>query len=478
MSLLLFTDTPAFAGDMMDVYRVFYGAADCVLCDEKKAEMVHRFYKEEGQYITAFSYLGQALKSAVPIPDGDALLQKRVQKRLIKQALYDLLKSITGIHPPWGSLTGIRPTRLFYEQLERGFSMAEAEQHMQIQFDLHPNKAALLKDIVKTQSAMPKPTDDQADIYIGIPFCTSLCAYCSFASGEIGNGKLVAPYLEKLETEMRDTAALMKTCGLTLRALYIGGGTPTSLNEEQFAWLIDRMNCYFPNAIEVTVEAGRPDTITLKKLETLKDGNVSRISINPQTFSDTTLKTIGRHHTAADVFNAYEMARAVGINHINMDIIAGLPGENLHDFEHTLSCVHSLHPESLTVHTLALKRSSRLHLEGSLLPDAKMTADMVALGAEEAKALGLTPYYLYRQKYMAGNQENVGYAKEDHACLYNVDMMEETANVLGIGAGAMSKRVSSHGSRIKRAPNVSDILTYLGRSCEMMARKRILWNRE
>jgi len=478
MSLLLFTQTPAFAADMMDVYRVFYGAADCVLCDADSAQMTHLFFEEGRQYETAFTYLGQSKKGAAPIPKGDALLQKRVQKRLIKQTLYDLLKVITGIHPPWGSLTGIRPTRLFYEQLARGLSMAKAEQTMQTEFDLHRDKAALLSAIVKTQSALPKPTDNQADIYIGIPFCTSLCAYCSFSSGEIGNGKLVAPYLEKLEIEMRDTAALMRDCGLALRALYIGGGTPTSLNEDQFQWLIDRMNFYFPSAVETTVEAGRPDTLTLKKLKTLKSGGVNRISINPQTFNDHTLKLIGRNHSAEDVFNAYEMARDVGLHHINMDIIAGLPGETLRDFKHTLSCIRSLHPESLTVHTLALKRSSRLHLQGAALPDGAMTAGMVALGAEEAKGLGLTPYYLYRQKYMAGNQENVGYAKENHACLYNVDMMEETANILGIGAGAMSKHVYSNESRIERAPNVSDILTYLSRSDEMIKRKKLLWNRE
>ncbi len=478
MSLKLATPLPKFAGDMMDVYRIFYGPMDCVLCPKETAELVHRFKEQDGSYKTHFAYQGHEAQMGVEIPNGSEIVQKRVMKRLIKQTLYDLLRAITGIHPPWGSLTGIRPTRLFYEQLEEGLSMDEAQAMMETKYDLLPGKAALLNDIVFTQQAMPKPTDNQVDIYIGIPFCTSLCAYCSFSSGEIGNGKLVPPYLEALEKEMAATAALMKECGLALRALYIGGGTPTSLNETQFGWLIDKMNAYFPGAMEITVEAGRPDTITMEKLLTLKNAGVTRISINPQTFNDKTLQLIGRHHTAKDVFNAYEMARDAGITHINMDIIAGLPGESLEDFQYSMDQVLTLHPESLTIHTLALKRSSRLHLEGATLPDGVQTSQMVALGAQTAKALSLSPYYLYRQKYMAGNQENVGYALPGHSCLYNVDMMEETANILGVGAGAMSKRLFGLEGRIERAPNVSDILIYLKRTDEMISRKRLLWNRE
>ena len=466
---MISTPTPQYLSDIMDVYRVFYGAT------EPDTPLTHTFLETNGQYETAFSYRGKQIKNTAPIPKGNATLQKRIQKRLIKVTLYNLLKNITGIKPPWGSLTGIRPTRLFYEQLAEGASIPEAQHNLEAVFDLDKDKAELLCRIVSVQKQLPPPKKSEVDIYIGIPFCTSLCAYCSFSSGEIGSGKLVPPYLKALEAEMQATASLMREHGLSLRAIYVGGGTPTSLSEDQFAWLIDRMNLYFPNAVETTVEAGRPDTITLKKLQALKNGNVGRISINPQTFNDATLKLIGRNHSARDVFTAYEMARAVGISHINMDIIAGLPRETLHDFEHTLSCVHALHPESLTVHTLALKRSSRLHLQGATLPDGDMTALMVLKGAQTAAALSLEPYYLYRQKYMAGNQENVGYALPSHACLYNIDMMEETANILGIGAGAMSKRVSGGEKHIERAPNVSDILTYLKRSDEMMARKHALW---
>lgn len=478
MTITLYTPTPRFAADLMDVVRVFYGAADCVLTDKQSAALVHRFSDANGTWACAFTYQGRSKSHEMPIPPGGEIEKKRSLKRLLKQVLYGLLKDLTGIHPPWGSLTGIRPTRLFYAQLDEGMTFDQAQKALESVFDVTPEKAALLKQIVAQQQKLPLPDSRMADVYIGIPFCVSLCAYCSFASGELGGGKQVGPYLEALKKDMAATAQLMKDAGLTLRALYVGGGTPTALGEADFEWLLDQMALCFPSAMEVTVEAGRPDTVTPAKLSALKGHGVDRISINPQTMNDQTLKVIGRSHTAADVSRAYAWAREAGLQNINMDLIAGLPGEGPRDFENTLAAAQVLAPESLTLHTLAIKRSSRMHLQAHPLPDGSATAEMLRLGAQTAKAMHMLPYYLYRQKYMAGNQENVGYALEGLACLYNVDMMEETTHIFGVGAGAMSKRVFDAESRIERAPNVSDIAAYISRVDEMAARKRKLWNRE
>ncbi|MEG2480453.1 MAG: coproporphyrinogen dehydrogenase HemZ, partial [Clostridia bacterium] len=285
-------------------------------------------------------------------------------------------------------------------------------------------------------------------------------------------------YLEALFCEMEAGAALLKRCGLTLRALYVGGGTPSALGEADFARLMDTVMRLFPNAREYTVEAGRPDTITRGKLETLKRLQIGRISINPQTMNDETLRVIGRDHSAQQTIEAFLLAREMGFSDINMDVIAGLPGENAGHFEHTMAEIERLKPDSLTVHTLAIKRSSRLNLEHAPLPDDAAAAHMVRLGEQTAQALHMRPYYLYRQKYMAGHQQNVGYAVAGAACLYNVDIMEETTSILAMGAGAISKRVfPDRELRIVRAPNVSNVAVYIERVLEMAQRKEQLFKK-
>ena len=438
--------------------------------------------KEEGGcYRCTCTLSGQSATLSVPVPGEEAdprltdLHRKRAARRLCKQTAYELCRKVTGLHPAWGSMTGVRPTHLMYEALDQGLTPAEAAQQLQQTFDILPEKAALLQDIVTVQSRLTPPSDGDMDVYVGIPFCTTRCAYCSFSGGEIGNGRLVEPYLAALWQEMDACAALMRDAGKRLRAVYVGGGTPTSLYEEQFARLMDKLMTTFPGAEEYTVEAGRPDTVTRGKLACIRDHGVGRISINPQTMVDRTLEVIGRGHTARQIEEAYALARAVGIPHINMDVIAALPGEDLKDFAYTMEKAKTLHPESLTVHTLAIKRSSKMHLEHAPLPDGDTAAAMVHMGLETAKAMGMTPYYLYRQKYMAGNQENVGYALPGHACLYNVDIMEETTHILALGAGGISKRVYPEEGRIGRAPNVYNIEQYITRVEEMIQRKRDLF---
>ena len=400
------------------------------------------------------------------------LHRRRAARRLCRQTLYDLCRQVTGIHPPWGSLTGIRPTRLLYEALEQGAPDVEAAAARVVRdFDVTIEKAALLAEAVSTQLTLPPPGDQWADVYVGIPFCPTRCAYCSFSSGELGDGKLVEPYLKALLWEMADAAGLLKATGRLPRAVYIGGGTPTSLSASQLERLLAAVNACFPGHLELTVEAGRPDTLDRDKLRVIREGGAGRISINPQSMNDRTLKVIGRAHTARQVEEAYALAREEGIHHINMDVIAGLPGEHPADFARTMEAALRLRPESLTVHTLAIKRSSRLHFENAPLPDAAEAAEMVRLGTQTAHALGQKAYYLYQQKQMAGNQENVGYALPGHACLYNVDIMEETTHIIAVGAGGISKRVYPEEGHIGRAPNVSNIAQYIERVGEMGERK-------
>ena len=446
--------------------------------------------EEDGKYVITFRGENRSATRSAEIPSDpdprvEELHRKRTARRLCKQTLYDLCRQISGIQPPWGSLTGVRPTHLMLEALSQGLSEEMAVRRLTEDFDVTREKAELLARIAGVQRELPAPGDAWMDVYIGIPFCTTRCAYCSFSSGEIGNGSLVQPYMEALTREMRAGAEILRESGRQLRALYVGGGTPTALPEKEFRMLMEFMKEVFPGAAEYTVEAGRPDTLTRGKLRAIREAGVNRISINPQTMNDRTLREIGRSHTAEQVREAYALAREEGINHINMDVIAGLPGEGLADFAHTMDEAVRLAPESLTVHTLAIKRSSpwgeqqiayqQGRGEAAPLPSGETAAKMVRMGRETAETLGMRPYYLYKQKYMAGNLENTGYALPGHECIYNVDIMEETSHILALGAGGISKRIYPEEGHIGRAPNVSNIEVYIARTEEMILRKRELF---
>ena len=463
--------------ELMNVTRLF-GLPDS---DWDVPRFTFSAWEAEGAYHCRFTDGVRARENAVPVPPVEAderlttLHRKRAARRLVRQTLYDLCREVTGIHPPWGSLTGIRPTHLMQEAIGLGLGEEAAKRYVIDRFDVTPEKAELLWEIAQVQGLLPPPEDRWMDVYIGIPFCTTRCTYCSFSSGELGKGTLVEPYLTALFWEMDECCRIIGDSGRKLRAVYVGGGTPTSLNEDQLKRLLERMMLRFPGASEYTVEAGRPDTITPGKLAAIRDAGVGRISINPQTMNDETLRIIGRAHTAQQVIDGYAMARAEGIRHINMDVIAGLPGETVVDFARTMDHALQLHPESLTVHTLAIKRSTRLHFENYRFPTGVEAAEMVDLGLQTARRLGMQPYYLYRQKNMAGNQENIGYALPGHACQYNVDIMEETTHILALGAGGISKRVYEDEGHIGRAPNVANIEHYIARVEEMTARKRELF---
>ena len=472
------TDTPQFFSDLGDVLRLFYGGVSVSMSDGDVL-FVHRFTELDGVWTDTWTSQGRQNALSQPAFPGTPLEVKRLRKRQVKSALYGLLKQLTGMHPPWGSLTGIRPTRLIYEAMEAGLSPEEAERNVISTFDVTPDRAALLSDIVDMQRGIREAPADRFDLYIGIPFCRTRCSYCSFASGELGDGSRVQPYVDALLREIALSKALMDEAGMRLRAGYIGGGTPTAIPCGDLERILAAAQAAFPDAVEWTVEAGRPDTIDEEKLQMLKRRGVTRISVNPQTFSDDTLRRVGRAHTGQDTVDAYRLARSMGFDDINMDVIAALPGETVADFAHTLEVVEDLAPDSVTVHSLAIKRSSRLHEQlvvagaGYGQIEAEGAAEMIALARRRLTEKGWRPYYLYRQKYMAGNLENVGYAKPGKACLYNIGNMEETVSVLALGAGAITKWLfSDHSLRIERAPNVRNIDEYVARVEEMAQRKR------
>ncbi len=468
----LLTNLPEFFGDISEVIRLFLGQVDISL--DEGEEIVCHVHKEENGIWTETFTMGAASHELTCEAFHGGLVEKRLLKRAVKTACFLMMKEKTGMTPPWGSLTGIRPSRILYELLSDGLDEDSAVRELSDRFYVNADKAELLRDIIHMQKGLIDAPADEYDLYIGIPFCTTRCAYCSFASGELGNGSLVEPYIEALLAEIRQSAVLMHERGLKIRSAYMGGGTPTALTAPQLDRVLSEAQKCFAGAREWTVEAGRPDTIDRDKLTVMKEHAITRISVNPQTFSDQTLRIIGRAHTAKDTLDAFHLAREMGFDHINMDLIAALPGEGRAEFERTLGITTDLHPESITVHTLAIKRSSRLHEQGYSQIGADAAEEMVTLARQMMNAAGYKPYYLYRQKYMAGNLENVGYALPGHACMYNIDNMEETTKILALGAGAITKWLYPRERRIERAPNVKNIAQYIARVDEMVERKRTL----
>lgn len=474
-SFTLMTNTPPFFSEIAEVIRLFFGAADIAPSDGD-ADFTHRHEETADVFRDTFTYGGHSLTNEMPAVYG-GLAEKKIKKRAVKTACFRLLAEVTGASPPWGSLTGIRPTRVYYEALSEGMSASEAEAALRETFFVSEEKVSLLSEIISAQRGLIDIPPDAFDVYIGIPFCKTRCSYCSFPSGEIGDGARTDAYLAALSREIDACADITRLLNLRPRAVYVGGGTPTSIPADSLNALLLRAQSAFPGAPEWTVEAGRPDTIDEEMLDMLKERGIGRISINPQTFNDDTLRRIGRAHTSEDTERAFMLARRMGFENVNMDLIAALPGEDEDDFMKTLQKTRSLCPESVTVHTLAVKRASRLNEAGYDADACGAAARMVDAARGVLTENGYRPYYIYRQKYMAGNLENVGYAKEGKACLYNVDNMEEITPVLALGAGAITKWLFPRELRIERAPNVKNVDQYIGRVGEMIERKRALMNK-
>lgn len=397
-------------------------------------------------------------------------------KNVIKKLFYQMLVGRTGHELPWGSLTGIRPTKIALSRLEDGWKEDDIRRFMKETYMTSDEKIDLSVEIAAREKRLMEPInyDSGYSLYVGIPFCPTTCLYCSFTSYPISKWKgRTGLYLEALFKELEYTAEKMK--GRPLDTIYFGGGTPTSLPAEDIDAILCKLEQLFDtkNVLEFTVEAGRPDSITEEKLKVLASHGISRISINPQTMNQKTLDLIGRRHTVENVKEKFHMARALGFDNINMDLIMGLPGEDLDDVKHTLEEIEALKPDSLTVHSLAIKRAARLNMFKEEYADLKIsnTPEMIALSEACARRMGMEPYYLYRQKNMAGNFENVGYSLPGKACLYNILIMEELATIVACGAGTTTKVVFPSENRRERCENVKEVEQYISRIDEMIGRK-------
>ena len=418
---------------------------------------------------------GQILAQREQLVDYEA--DRKATKNVLKSMMYELFRDYTGQDLPWGNLTGIRPTKIPMALLEQGWKNTEIADYMRKTYYTSNEKTALSIMIANRERHILKDInyEDGYSLYVGIPFCPSICLYCSFSSSPLSVWKnKVDTYLDALCKEIEACARIYRN--RKLDTIYMGGGTPTTLEPYQMDRLLTKIEDCFDRSYlkEFTVEAGRPDSITREKLEVLRKHGISRISINPQTMNQSTLDIIGRRHTVEQTVEAFHLARELGFDNINMDLIVGLPGEEYEQVEHTMKEVTALDPDSITVHSLAVKRAARLNMFKDQYKEMTFTNNqqIMEMTARYAYQAGHSPYYLYRQKNMAGNFENVGYAKPDSAGIYNILIMEEKQSILALGAGATSKKVS--GELIERTENVKDIKNYVERIDEMIERKRLL----
>ena len=418
-------------------------------------------------------------EASVPAPDpGDKLVYDRVLQRAVKQSFYKAALPLLDKKPDWGALTGIRPAKLASKALEEGLSEAETVQRFEEEYFVSPQRTRLALEAAKAGlEAKRSLRPEELSLYVGIPFCPTRCAYCSFVSADVQRAlKLVEPFLEALDREIDAAAQLLPRAGAVIRSVYMGGGTPTTLSAPQLDHLLGHIRSAFDlsRLSEFTVEAGRPDTITAGKLAVLRKHGVDRISVNPQSMEDEVLRAMGRAHTAADILAAYRLVREADFPAVNMDLIAGLPKDTVEGFQYTLDTVLELAPENVTVHTLALKKGSRLMLEPQSLPSGEDTARMLDYAWARLEGAGYRPYYLYRQKYMSGALENIGWCKPGFEGLYNICIMEELHTILALGAGGSTKLTDPATGKIVRLTNPKYPLEYIQRIDQLCREKEAL----
>ena len=407
----------------------------------------------------------------------DERARKKTIKETIKRSMFKILEQKFESNVPWGILTGIRPVKIVHALLDEGKDEEYIKIKLAEDYYIKDDKIELALNIAKRERQFIYPIDEnKVSLYVGIPFCPTRCYYCSFPANPVDKfGGKKPLYVEKLLQEAKGVAELLRDNNKEIETLYIGGGTPTTLSPEEMETLIKGLFKEFDlsNIKEFTVEAGRPDTINREILEVLKKHGVSRISINPQTMNDETLQKVGRKHSVNDIIECFQLARELGFDNINMDIILGLVDENLAMVENTLKEIEKLSPESLTVHTLAVKRTSKLkeNIDNYELTQFDEMTKMIDLSMKYAKKMGLNPYYMYRQKHMLGNLENIGYAKEGYECIYNIQIMEERQSNIALGAGSITKFVYADENRIERVENVKNLEQYIDRVDEMINRK-------
>lgn len=491
------TDLTKYELDIRAVINVFYPQRIVVFNDKRIDEEVRMTIEIKvcvSKIEVLFFYDGNSLTVEEIIKKVDCgrhtdaeLLKAREVKNKVKLCLYNGLSQITGCESQWGTLTGVRPTKLAFMLKKEGLNQAECIKRLHKDYLCSEDKAKLILEIADYEYKKVADYIDEGkySLYIGIPFCPTTCLYCSFASNPVGgNREKVAGYLEALHKEIVETACMVKDKKLI--SVYIGGGTPTALSETQLDDLLTKVKTEFnlEQVVEYTVEAGRPDSITREKLEVLKKHGVTRISINPQVMNDEVLKLIGRRHSVLDIKEKYNMARQIGFDNINMDLIMGLPGQNVDMAKDTIEQILELNPESVTVHTLSLKKNSALthtieEYEQMMVRDVET---MVTDARKTLKDNGYIPYYMYRQKNIASHLENVGYAKEGYESVYNILMMEEMQTIVACGAGTISKKVVRprlliEGEKgvlpsVERHDNPKNLKDYVERIDEIIARKK------
>ena len=381
----------------------------------------------------------------------------RALQRILKLAFYDAGTAALGKEPPWGALTGVRPVKIPAKAMLAGATPAQAEKVLRDTYRVSPGRRKLAMDCAQASLAAQRSLGEhEVSLYVGIPFCPTRCAYCSFVSADVGRAlKLIAPFLDALSREIRAAGAMLAGAGLKVRTVYFGGGTPTTLTAPQLDRLMGELaeHIDLSACTEYTVEAGRPDTITAEKLAVLGRRGCGRVSVNPQSMSDAVLAAMGRAHRAADILGAFALVRESGIGCVNMDLIAGLPGDSADGFRSSLDRVLELGPENVTVHTLALKKGSRLMEGETPLPPGEDVAAMLDYAWAALRESGQIPYYLYRQKYMSGSFENVGWCLPGTESLYNICMMEELHTIVSLGGGGVTKLVDRHTGYIQRVAN-------------------------
>lgn len=455
---MLSTNTEFLQAELMDVMRL-YG--------EDVPDAVHVFSHADGEFFNAVEIGGNRYEFRERQECAGALEYKRYAKRFAKLALYEALRAHTGRSMPWGALTGIRPTKLAYAEEEAGRRFEPLFE----KFGVCAENISLVADVLAAQRGIYEKREGNADLYVGIPFCPSKCNYCSFITADIRRtAPLLPAYLDALEREIAACEGLYKN----LRSLYVGGGTPLVLDTASLARVLRAVAPYYREGIEYTVEAGRPDVFTEEKLALLRDFGVTRICVNPQSFCDVTLARIGRNHTADDILRAYEMSRKFDFS-VNFDLIAGLTGESAEEFCDSVDRAVALSPENITVHTLCLKKGAKLREETCFLAGGGIS-EMIAYSRRRLYEAGYVPYYMYRQKYMAGNCENTGWTKPGKACVYNVDVMEEISDNIACGANAVGKKLFLTENRIERIGSPKDIPTYIAKTEELIAQKRALFS--
>ena len=455
---MLITDCAFIENEILDVARLF---------KIQPRSIVHKFHFEEGVFYNDFEVDGKSFSFVDKVEENvDELRFKRFERRFAKLRLYEILSEEYGEKMPWGALTGIRPTKLAYTEMEEGRDYKTLFEKMGV----CEENIRLVQAVIDAQTGIYEKKDGNTDLFVSIPFCPTKCAYCSFITAPIDKTRnFIEPYLCALEKEIENAG---ESVGV-LRSVYIGGGTPFALDTAHLRRVLEALKpliSRFNPKTEYTVEAGRPDVFTDEKLALLKEYGVTRICINPQTFSNETLVKIGRKHTVEDFYKAYDLARKYHFD-VNIDLIAGLEGETVETFANGVQKAVETGAENITVHCLSLKSGAKLKEEIAYIENDSIS-QMVASSRKILSESGYQPYYMYRQKYQAGNNENVGWTKKGKACVYNVDVMEETADNLAFGANAVSKRVFNDKGLITRFASQKDLKTYIEHVDEIIEKKR------